>query len=230
MDIYRPADGVEFVGTENGHECHYYRLNGERVPFSLTQILELAGLSRQPQSDAERHMWDAKAKLGTRVHEYTLWLDQEEIALEDLKAYPAYYNRVLGWQQFRQDFEFSPDLSSCEVPMAVRLNGCLYAFKADAYGIMGPEDKMAMAVVEKKCTVNIEPHHAIQTAAQAIAFRPHAEGIKLPLRRFVVQLLETPNGSGRYYRAEECTDRTDEKIFAAALATVSWRYGKGLLK
>ena len=231
MEVYFPQDGMEFVGTENGKECHYYRLKGERIQFSLTQVLELSGLARQPQSAQEAEQWAAKAKLGTKVHEYTLWLDWGEIELDDLKAYPDYYNRVLGWKQFREDFKFMPDLTMCEVPIAVRVNGMLYAMKLDAYGAIGDENALAMAVVEKKCSVNIEPHYALQTAGQALAFKAHAESLQFPLKRFVVQLLDKPNGSGKCYKCVEHTDRNDEKVFVGAgLMNVYTRLNYGTLK
>ena len=225
MEVYFPQDGVTF--TEEGH---YYELKGQRVPFSLTQAIKLAGFCRKPQSEAEAEAWAAKAKLGTKVHEYTYWLDQGEIELDDLKEYPDYYNRVLGWQQFREDFKFTPDLTMCEVPIAVKVNGCLFAMKLDAYGCIGDGDSICMAVVEKKTTANKEPSHAIQTAAQALAFKSHTESLNLPLKRMAVYLLEEPNSAGRCYTVEPHENRTDEKVFVALLATLQWRLNNGLLK
>ena len=231
MEIFFPQDGVEFIETDpaTGQSCHYYTLKGQRIPFSLTQVLELSGISRQPSSATEVAARPAAAKRGTKVHEYTLWLDQGELDLEDLKLYPEYYNRVIGWQQFREDFHFEPDLTKCEVPIAVRVNGMLYAMKLDAYGVIGEGEKVALAVVEKKCTADAEDSHAIQTAGQAIAFKSHAESVQLPLRRYCVYLFDKPNAANRYYRVMEHGERSDEKIFAAALTTVHWRAQHGLL-
>lgn len=224
MEVYFPPD-VTF--TEEGHA---YFLKGQRVPFSLTQILELSGISRQPSSATEIAARPAAAKRGTKVHEYTLWADQGELDLDDLKPYPEYYNRVLGWQQFREDFHFEPDLTMCEVPIAVRCNGMLYAMKLDAYGVIGEGEQIAYAVVEKKCTANEEDSHSIQTAGQAIAFKSQAESLQMPLKRYIVYLFDKLNAANRYYRAVECTDRNDEKIFCgAALANVYYRKQKGLL-
>ena len=232
VEIYGPSDGVEFVeqDPQTGQPCHYYTLNGQRIPFSLTQVLELSGISRQPTSATEIAARPAAAKRGTKVHEYTLWLDQGELDLDDLKTYPEYYNRVIGWQQFREDFHFEPDLTHCEVPMAVKCNGMLYGFKADAYGVIGEGDKLSLAVVEKKCTADTEDSHAIQTAGQALAFKSHAESVQMQLRRYVVYLFDKANGANRFYRAVECTDRNDEKIFVGAgLTNVYWRSQHGLL-
>lgn len=226
MEVFFPADGVTF--TEEGH---YYTLKGQRVPFSLTQILELSGISRQPTAQSEIAARPAAAKRGTKVHEYTLWLDQGELDLDDLKPYPEYYNRVIGWQQFCEDFHFMPDLTFCEVSIAVKVNGMLYGMKLDAYGVIGEGENIAMAVVEKKCTADAEDSHAIQTAGQAIAFKTHAESLQLPLKRFVVYLFDKENSAKRFYRCVEHTDRTDEKVFVGAgLTNCYWRQQHGLLK
>ncbi len=226
MEVYFPSDGMAF--HEDGH---YYTLNDQRIPFSLTQVIKLAGMARQPQSAQEAEAWAKKAILGSKVHEYTHWLSQGEIELDDLKAYPDYFNRVLGWQQFCDDFKFMPDLTMCEVPIAVKVNGMMYGTKVDAYGCIGDENNLAMAVVEKKCSVNIEPHYSLQTAGEALCFKAHAEALQLPLKRYLVQLLPEPNGSGKCYRALEHTDRNDERIFVGAcLANVYKRLEYGTLK
>jgi hypothetical protein len=226
MEVFRPEDGMEFV--EDGH---IYKLKGVKVPFSLTQIIELSGLARQPESASEMANRPAAAKRGTKVHEATLLMDQDDFDLESLAPWPDYYNRCLGWQQFREDYHFVPDLSSCEIPMGVRVNGMLYAMKLDAYGCIGEGDKLAMAVVEKKCTAQIEKHVKYQTAGQAIAFKDHATSLNLPLKRLVVQLLEKANAANRYYNLVEHDNKMDEKLFlAAGLTNVYCRLNDGLLK
>jgi hypothetical protein len=226
VEIFGPQDGVTFV-----EEGHVYYLKGQRIPFSLTQILELSGLSRQPTEPSEIAARPAAAIRGTRVHEYTLWDDQGDLDLDDLKPWPEYQNRVLGWRQFREDFKFQPDLTVCEVPVAVRVNGMLYAMKLDAYGTIGEGESIALAVVEKKCTANEESSHALQTAGQAILFKAKAEELKLSLRRFVVYLFDKETSAGKFYRCVEHTDRQDEKIFVGAgLTNVYYRHNKGLLK
>jgi hypothetical protein len=231
METYFESDGMKFHSQDaNGNPAHFYTLKDQRIPFSLTQILELSGLARQPGSAQEAAAWAEKAKFGTKVHEYSHWLDQGEMELDDLKNYAAYFNSVLGWKQFRDDMQFSPDLTNCEVPIGVRVNGSLFAMKLDRYGVMGEGDELSMVVVEIKTTASKEPHHAIQTAAQALAFKAHAESLQMPLKRMAVYLLPAPNGGGKCYRVEMHEDRTDEKIFVAALATVQWRLNAGLLK
>ena len=107
----------------------------------------------------------------------------------------------------------------------------LYATKVDAYGVIGDVDNLAMAVVEKKCSVNIEKHYALQTAGEAMAFKQQAEAVNMPLKRYLVQLLDQPNGSGRCYKAVEHTDRNDEKVFVGAgLMNVYTRLNYGTLE
>ena len=242
MEVYLPQDGVEF--HEDGH---YYTLRGERIPFSLTGAIKLAGFSDTPPEEPDRGKWSepmrvkwptkvvenfrAKADLGTAVHRYTLWDDADDLEISDLDKYPEYQNRVLGWRQFRQDFKFDPDLTLCEVPIAVRVNGMLYATKVDAFGVMGDEENLVMAVIDKKCSVNIEPHYALQTMGEALCFKGRAEALGMPLKRYIVQLLPEPNGGGKCYRAIEHTDRNDERIFVGAcLANVYKRLEYGTLK
>lgn len=225
MECFYPPD-VTFQ-----EEGHAYFLKGQRIPFSLTQILELSGISRQPSSATEIAARPAAAKRGTKIHEATLLMDQDDFDLESLKPWPEYYNRCVGWQQFREDFHFQPDLTMCEVPIAVKVNGCLYGMKLDAYGTTGDGEKVALAVVEKKCTAQEEDSHAIQTAGQALAFKSHGESLQMPLKRYVVYLFDKLNAANRYYRVVEHEDRNDEKIFCGAgLANVYWRLNHGLLK
>lgn len=226
MEVFYPQDGVTFTEAD-----HSYYLKGVRVPFSLTQILELSGISRKPSSAQEIAARPAAAKRGTKVHEATFLMDQDDFDVDSLKPWPEYYNRCIGWQQFREDFKFFPDLTMCEAPIAVRVNGCLYAMKLDRYGAIGEGDNTAMAVVEIKTTAQEEDSHAIQTAGQAIAFKSHAESLKMPLKRYCVYLFDKLNAANCYYSAVEHTDRNDEKIFVgAALANVYYRSQHGLLE
>lgn len=220
IEVFYPKDGMAFA-----EEGHVYTLKGVKVPFSLTQVIRLAGFAPEyPDKEAAR----LKAELGTKVHEYTLWLDQGEMDLSDLEGFPEYANRVAGWVQFRADMGFTPDLSMCEVPLGIKVNGMLYATKVDAYGVLSNGD---LAVVEKKCTAKIEPCYALQTAGEALAFKAHAEAHQSKLRRFCVQLLAEKNAAGKFYNLREYTDDKDERVFVhSALANVYSRLNMGLLK
>ena len=227
MEFFREEDGLTFV-----EEGHRYTLNGQRL-ISLTQILDAAGLVYYPP-EAQKYV-EAKSPFGTKVHEYTKWNDQNELEpgdLETLKAHPKYGPRIIGWLQFLEDFHFTPDLNWCEVPCAVKLNGMLYGMTIDRFGVMGTKEDIVAgkgipAVVEIKTCCDHMPSHQIQTAGQAVVFRGDGS---VPLKRYGVYLLDKPNASGRYYRAEEHTDRLDEKVFVAALMLTQYRINNKLLK
>ena len=227
MEFFRAEDGLTF--TEEGHKYH---LQGKPL-ISLTQILDAAGISYYPP-EAQAAM-EAKAPFGTKVHEYTMLHDQDDLEPEDwvkLLNHPKYGPRLKGWVQFCEDFHFTPDPNWIEVPCAVRVNGMTFAMTIDRFGFLGtPEDAVAgkaiPAVVEIKTCCDREPSHQIQTAGQAIPFRGDGS---VPLKRFAVYLLDKPNGGGKFYFAQEHTDRTDEKVFLCALTLTQFRINNKLLK
>jgi hypothetical protein len=223
MEFFRQDDGLTFEA-----ENHIYRLKGERL-ISLTQILQAAGLV--DYSHVDPGVLANKAAFGTKVHEYCLWLDQGEIEMDELKPWPNYWNRVEGWRQFREDFQFTPDANWCEVPCAVKVNGMLYAMTIDRFGVFGdPKEakngKSSFGVVEIKTTADTEPSHHIQTAGQTIPFKGDGS---VPVKRYACYLLDQPR-SGKYYFLEEHTDRTDERIFLAALMLTQFRINNKLMK
>ena len=218
VEFYRAQDGLEF-----SEEGHVYKLKGQRV-ISLTQILAESGLV--DYSGIDPTVLANKAKFGTKVHEYCLWLDRDDLDMDDLKPYPNYWNRVEGWRQFVEDFKFKVDIQAAEQPCAVKVNGMLYAMTVDRLGMM--EDKPA--IVEIKTCADREFAHQIQTAAQAIPMNEFFKDKGGPCKRYAVYLLDKPNGSGRYYRIEAHEDRMDERIFMAALMLTQVRINNKLLK
>lgn len=215
MEIFLEKDGLTFEP-----EGHIYKLDGVRLP-SLTQILDATGFIDYSMVTVE--VLKAKAAFGSKVHEFTLWVDQDRLDLADLAPYPAYEMRVLGWLDFVKDFEFNSDLNWAEKPMALKLNGSTFAMTPDRFGT----SNIGKCVVEIKCSCDLMPAYAIQTAAQMLAFRNEQNP---DIKRLVVQLLDKPNASGRRYNVKEYTDRMDEKIFAAALACAAWRLNNKLFR
>ena len=170
-----------------------------------------------------------KAKFGTKVHEFTLWSDKDDLDIDDLNGTP-YLNRVLGWRQFVEDFNFIPELEWCEVPCAVKVNGMLYAMTIDRFGVISEGSGSSIgvpAVVELKTCCDHEPSHRIQTAGQAIPFKGDGS---VALKRYAVYLLDRPNQANRLYFAEEHTDRLDERIFLSALTLTQFRANNNLIK
>jgi hypothetical protein len=218
VEFYRKEDGLTF--TEEGHR---YEMNGQRI-ISLTQILDAAGLV--DYSMVKPEVLAAKARFGTKVHQYCLWSDQGELDMDDLKPYPDYLSRVIGWQQFVEDFKFVIELKAAEQPCAAKVNGFLYAMTIDRYGGMEGQP----VIVEIKTCCDREPSHQIQTAAQAIPLNEFFKDKAKTCKRYAVYLLDKPNGSGRNYFAQEHTDRMDEKVFLGALMLTQYRINNKLLK
>lgn len=227
MEFYRAEDGLTF--TEEGHK---YALQGKPL-ISLTQILDAAGLV--DYSAVQPDVLANKAAFGTKVHEYTMLHDTDDLEPEDwtkLINHPKYGPRLKGWVQFCKDFHFTPDQNWIEVPAAIKLNGMTYALTVDRFGTFGtPQEivagKGSHGVVEIKTCCDREPSHQIQTAGQAVMFRGDGS---VPCRRFAVYLLDKPNGSGKFYFAQEHTDRVDEKVFLCALTLTQFRINNKLLK
>lgn len=224
MEFYRTEDGLKFI--EDGHR---YEVEGKRI-ISLTQILDAAGLV--DYSGIDPAVLANKAKFGTKVHEYSLWNDQGELDMDDLKPYPTYWNRVQGWRQFVEDFHFQVDMAWAEVPCAVKVNGMMFAMTVDRFGVFGtPEDitagKGSFGVVEIKTCADREYHHQIQTAGQAIVFRGDGS---VPVKRMAVYLLDKPNQANRFYFCQPHDDRMDEKLFLASLMLTQARINNKLLK
>jgi hypothetical protein len=233
-DVIRPGEGgrlVELYRAENGltfeEDGHKYVLDGKRL-ISLTQILDAAGLV--DYSAVQPDVLANKAKFGTKVHEYTKWMDQGELEPEDLvtlKAHPTYGPRINGWNQFCDDFNFCMDLSWCEVPCAVKVNGMTYAMTIDRFGTIGPATAQVHAVVEIKTCCDREFSHQIQTAGQALPFRGDGS---VPIKRYAVYLLDKPKGAGKLYFAQQHEERNDEKLFLAALMLTQARINNKLMK
>ncbi len=222
VELFRAENGLTF--EEEGHR---YMLDGKRI-ISLTQILDAAGLV--DYSGVQPDVLANKAKFGTKVHEYTKWIDQGELEPEDIKTlmdHPTYGPRITGWQQFCDDFNFCMDLNWCEILAACKVNGMLYAMTIDRFGTIGPATDQTPAVVEIKTCCDREFAHQIQTAGQAIPFRGDGS---VPMKRYAVYLLDKANGSGRFYFAQQHEERNDEKLFLAALMLTQARINHKLLK
>lgn len=217
IELYTETEGVTFDGSldpETEEDRHIYRLKGKVVP-SVTQILKSCRMVNYDHVKKEN--LDYKSAIGQKVHEYTLWLDQDELdeeGMEQLKGFPVYYNRLLGWLDFCNDYDFQPDHSYSEKSMVVKVNGMLYAMKPDRYGT----SNIGKAVVDIKSSTVILPAYDLQTAGYAIPFRSPENVVK----RIIVQLLEKPV-NGKYYRKHEAENPNDERIFLSCLAAVSWK-------
>lgn len=206
--------------TEHVHE---YRLAGRVIP-GCTSILQRAGLS--DLSMVPEHVLKAKSRLGSIIHEYTHFYDEDDFDIRDLDSFPQYQNRVRGWAQFRKDWQFEP--SVIEQAMAIRVNGMVFGVKPDRFGFgnFGPGGARIMTTVEIKCTAEIEPAHEIQTAGQALALK---EDCPIP-GRVICQLLEEADAAKKFYRVHKCEDRHDEAVFMWALGLETYKRNKGIIR
>lgn len=208
------GDRVQLIETEDRHD---YLLDGRPIP-GCTSILARAGYSDYDR--VPKHILEAKAAFGTRVHDFTHMYDDDDLDLNDLIDFPEYARRVEGWGQFRNDWDFVPDTKWSEKPMAISVNGMIFGVKPDCFGVgrFGRGGTSLLCTVEKKTTAQIERSAEIQTAAQALALKT----LECPAPgRVICQLLDEPDKQGKYYRLKRCEDRKDEAIFLACLM-IDW--------
>jgi hypothetical protein len=219
IDVF--TEGVVLIETEDRHE---YTLDGKRVS-GLTSIIQRAGISNY--DNVPEAVMKAKSALGSKIHEYTHWWDEDDLDLDSLSPYPQYHRRVIGWTQFRSDWGFKPQLR--ETPMVVKINGQMYGMKPDCFGVgnFGVGGAPIDSTVEIKNTVEIEPSAQIQTAGQALALK--SEDNPLP-GRIVCQLLDHPNQAGKFYNIVKFEESMDERIFLCALALDTWKINMKIIK
>lgn len=226
MPIEVFSDGVDL---EESATVHRYTLHGEEIP-GCTSILARAGLS--DLSKVRPEVLASASAMGTAMHAYTHFWDEDDLDLDDLIAYPAYANRMRGWIQFREDWEFKPFL--IERAMAIKVNGMTFGVKPDRFGFgnfgtPNPDDdgrpNPVMSTVEIKCTADIEPHHQIQTAAQALALK----GDTPTPGRILCQLHDQADRTGKFYTIVKCEDRQDESVFLWALGLDTWKRNKRII-
>lgn len=201
-------------------EDHTYWLDKTQIP-GLSYIISSCGLCRYDR--VKQSIMEAARERGDAAHFATRLYDEdnpkvlvdigqwEESALsEPLDSWTR--SRLTGWVKFRKDFSFMPML--IEKPMSHCMNGMAFGMTPDRYGI----GSMGNMVIEIKATASIEPSHAIQTAAQALAFKTAESNVG----RYVVQLLQDD------YKPFEFKERNDERLFGCALALTHWKWNKGI--
>lgn len=202
---------VKLIETDDRHD---YLLEGSPIP-GCTSILQRSGYvdySGIPEATLK-----AKAAFGSKIHELTHFYDDDDLDMTDLIDFPEYSRRVEGWAQFRQDWDFIPDRTWSEQPIAIVVNGMTFGVKPDCFGVgrFGPGGTSLLCTVEKKTTVEIERSAELQTAAQALALK--SPECPIP-GRIVCQLLDEAGRDGKFYRIHKCENRRDESLFLACLA------------
>ena len=184
----------------------YFNGRGERVP-SVTQILNAVGLVNYDGIPSA--VLDHKAEIGKAAHSAAWFHDEGDLDWETLD--PEVEPYVRGWEKFRNETNFSPEL--IEYRGIATVNCYEYGFTLDRIGKFNGHQTL----LEIKCTANVEMSWGAQTAAYCMAMRDRYP----TLFRMAVHL--RPNGT---YSLVPLAGVNDYLIFQAALAIESYKLGK----
>ena len=206
--ILTAEDGFKYEA-----EGHRYTLNGQSIP-GCTSILQGVGLVNL--DFIQKEVLERASAIGTQVHDYTTWWEDDELDLADLAPFPNIESRVMGWVEFCNEWQWKSEIK--EIPIGIKINGMTFGMIPDRIGSgnFGPKGERVPAVAEIKCTSQFSYAHAIQTAAQALPSKSNGNMVK----RYGVRLLEKPI-RGKRYELKEFDQANDERIFLAALA-IEW--------
>ena len=184
-------------------ENHEYFLDGVKVPYSVTQVIEEAGLV-----DSEYFTEESRQR-GNAVHLATQYLDEGR--LNWLSVDPRVRPYVEGYQAFVEETGFK--LTSIEQMIHDEIYG--YAGKYDRTCTLTTSrllrhDLTRPFLLEIKSGV-YDPSWALQTAAyEAKLFRRH--------RRIAVQLMLNSR-----YKLHHFNDPNDIKVFRALITANNWK-------
>ena len=217
---------IEFTFQEEGH---LYREKGSGIPIlSVTQVLDSVGIVDYPEFAAAA--MEFKSKIGTAVHSATQFIDtpdKGELDWETLdigstdNGEEKHYDLVpyvLAYERFCEEACFTA--THVELQGAVRLPQGPVAFTLDRIGSMSG----LSAIVEIKCTLNIEKSVGIQLAGyeECVLALGHKPVGSPTFKRIAVQLKE--NGT---YKLYSFNDPMDKKVWQWALALATWKQNNG---
>ena len=173
---------------------HVYRDEaGVQIP-NVTSILKDAGL-------IDTSFFDAYSRdRGTLVHRACALYDRDDLDMSSLD--PAIEPYLYGWIKFRKDSGFIPEA----VEEIVYNPEYRYVGTLDVRGLLGGYK----AIIDRK-TGSAQPWAELQTAA-------YENCLAEKHRRFVIEL----DSEGKYKLIEH-KDRSDIKLFLAALAITNWK-------
>ncbi|MDE2104078.1 MAG: hypothetical protein KGL39_42970 [Patescibacteria group bacterium] len=178
---------------------HEYLFAGTRV-ISVTQALApLMDLSRIPPERLEY-----KRQVGTAMHK-AAELDVQGLLDED-SLHPVLAPYFAAWRKFRAECRIENVVA--EKPLYSKL-----------YHFAGTPDlvclvKRVPSIIDLKCSVDIRPVTALQTAGYQILAEDNGQPIKA---RYAISLRE----DGRYQMVEY-RRRTDRSVFLCQLNVVKW--------
>jgi len=182
---------------------HVYTHEGRVVP-SVTQVLTLAGLDEL--AHVPRRCLARAGALGSAVHQACQFLDEDDLDLDSLD--PEIVGYVLGWQRFKQEYDFTPIVIERR---GISVGERNYGFCLDRIGIVGEHELL----VEIKTGEKPLPSWAIQTAA-------YAEAEEFDGARLTVHV--AADGS---YTLIPHADQGDFEVWHHALELAWWRLEHG---
>jgi hypothetical protein len=182
---------------------HVYTHEGRVVP-SVTQVLTLAGLDEL--AHVPRRCLARAGALGSAVHQACQFLDEDDLDLDSLD--PEIVGYVLGWQRFKQEYDFTPIVIERR---GISVGERNYGFCLDRIGIVGEHELL----VEIKTGENPLPSWAIQTAA-------YAEAEEFDGARLTVHVA----ADGSYILIPHA-DQGDFEVWHHALELAWWRLEHG---
>ena len=194
---------------------HRYWVAGKEFPAN-TAILEDQGITNLDGIPPERLA--RKSALGTAVH-YAIHLHNQE-NLDESSIHPEIAPFFSAYKKFAEVNRFEPRHTE------LMLHSPKWGF-CTTLDLQGPfvwKQKEIEAIIEIKCTWNMNASNAIQTAAQQIAYEENFPGMKIK-GRFGLQLKGTGN-----YEILEYNDLNDNQVFLGALVCHRWRLDHNLIK
>lgn len=185
----------------------YSDIEGKRLPFSVSRVLELSGISPQyPQTAAMEYAKD----LGWAVHDWCTWLDTDGVEEDDIEAIAGseLVGYVLAYQKFRKDY--SPEWERMECSFYREDCGGT----PDRIGTILIKGKRTPVIVDLKTPVRAATHWQMQLSAyQWLSELDSSELYSLQL------------GKDSMYKLTRFS--ADRETWLAALRIARWKEGLG---
>ena len=188
---------------------HEYRLDGAVVP-SVTQVLApLYDFDRIPADVLER-----KRQIGKALDDL-IELDLRD-DLDESSIDPALDGYFKAWRLFSKEKR----VSVLELQKPVFSKTFRFAGTPDFWGTLDDH----AALVDWKCTADMHPAVALQTAGYELAGEESIVGWPRGIRRYGVQF--KPDGT---YAITQYIDKQDRGTFLSLLSLQNWKARNGLL-
>ena len=202
-----PAD-VAIPAVTFDRATHSYSLGGNRIPLSVTQVLDLCGVNELSSAIPYGRLKKAQ-DLGTKIHDLCTELDEGSFDPEKIDEAHAGY--VLAYHRFIKDH--SPEWELIEEPYAsaeLKLAGT-----PDRVGTLNYQGKLRYAIVDLKTPVDDKKAWGLQLTGYAM----------LTEREDHLLLAAHLHRDGTYTVRDYEYQRND---FLACCAVAQWRLRNGV--